>query len=43
MPYYSFKEIRTPLALFGIKLYKNLDNGLFYIRKGNGKKTKLFK
>ncbi|WP_283246006.1 hypothetical protein [Bacillus suaedae] len=36
MPYYSFKEIWTPLFILGIRFYKCIENDRMYIKFGKG-------
>ncbi|MEW9671349.1 hypothetical protein [Ammoniphilus sp. 3BR4] len=35
MPYYSFKEIWTPLVFFGIRFFKELESGALFVKVGN--------
>lgn len=36
MPYYHFKEIWTPLALLGIRFFKEMESGALYVKAWNG-------
>ncbi|WP_157256201.1 hypothetical protein [Bacillus timonensis] len=36
MFYYKFKEVRTPLRIFGIRFYKRLQDRIYFIRLGSG-------
>ncbi|WNS81195.1 hypothetical protein RRU94_10310 [Domibacillus sp. DTU_2020_1001157_1_SI_ALB_TIR_016] len=35
MPLYSMKEIWTPLKWVGIKFFKTLDDGSYYVKVGS--------
>ncbi|WP_189655205.1 hypothetical protein [Bacillus sp. HNG] len=36
MPYYTFKEIWTPLKIVGIRFYKRLEDRLYFVSYGKG-------
>ncbi|MFT4416298.1 hypothetical protein ACLM5H_20750 [Fredinandcohnia humi] len=36
MPYYTFKEIWTPLSIVGIRFYKRNEDEILFIKLGNG-------
>ncbi|MBM7661623.1 hypothetical protein JOC85_002426 [Bacillus mesophilus] len=42
MPYYTFKEIWTPLSLFRIRFYKDVERGTLYIKVGKASRRQLF-
>lgn len=41
MPLYSMKEIWTPLKWVGIKFFKTLDEGEYFIKIGNKPRKKI--
>lgn len=43
MPWYTFKEIWTPLKFFGIKLYKELDSQEIWVKVFNNPKKRIFR
>lgn len=41
MPLYSMKEIWTPLKWVGIKFFKTLDEGDYFVKVGNNPRKKI--
>lgn len=41
MPYYSFREVKTPLSLLSIRFFKEMEHGDIFIKIGS-KHRKLF-
>jgi len=42
MPYFSFKEIWTPLTLFGIRLFREVHDRSYWIKIGNKPRRPIF-
>ena len=42
MPYYNFKKIWTPLEIVRVYLYKETQQGDYWVKVGNRKRRRLF-
>ncbi|SIQ34527.1 hypothetical protein [Domibacillus enclensis] len=41
MPLYTMKEVWTPLRWFGVKFFKELEDGNYYVKVGNNPRKKV--
>ncbi|MET1030433.1 MULTISPECIES: hypothetical protein [Domibacillus] len=41
MPLYTMKEIWTPLRWVGVKFFKTLENGDYYVKMGSKPRRKI--
>ena len=41
MPYYTFKEIWSPLKLVKVRFFRCIDNGSIFVKLGNGPRRQI--
>ncbi|WP_268876449.1 hypothetical protein [Litchfieldia alkalitelluris] len=42
MPYYSFKEVWTPLTLVRVRFFKCMNDGTVFVKVGNRPRKQIF-
>jgi len=41
MPYISMRETKTPLAFFGVRIFREVESNRFWIKIGKGQRHRL--